>query len=224
MRFAPIAAFCSASLMMVAQPAWAEPNCKPTARVATQNYPGPARIVPGNNLIKPAGKAVEANGQKIIIEGQVLDSRCAPVPEAVVELWQNSPTGRWLLAGAEDLANASPVFTGAGRTYTDHDGRFRFITAFPAPITYTVRRDNKRSYVVKRAPFVNVKVAAEKMPTLNTALYFSDDVRNDGDDIYRKLSGKTRSDVTITVTQQEDEQLVGDVKLVLSGKAPYRTY
>ncbi len=224
MRFAPIAALYFASLLMVAHPAWAEPSCKPTARVATQNYPGPARIVPGNNLIKPAGKAVEANGQKIIIEGQVLDSRCAPVPEAVVELWQNSPTGRWLLAGGEDLANANPVFTGAGRTYTDHDGRFRFITAFPAPITYTVRRNNKRSYVVKRAPFVNVKVAAENMPTLNTALYFSDDVRNDNDEIYRKLGGKARDDVTISVTQQDDEQLVGDVKLVLSGKAPYRTY
>ena len=224
MRFAPIAALYFASLLMVAHPAWAEPSCKPTSRVATQNYPGPARIVPGNNLIKPAGKAVEANGQKIIIEGQVLDSRCAPVPEAVVELWQNSPTGRWLLAGGEDLANANPVFTGAGRTYTDHDGRFRFITAFPAPITYTVRRNNKRSYVVKCAPFVNVKVAAENMPTLNTALYFSDDVRNDNDEIYRKLSGKARDDVTISVTQQDDEQLVGDVKLVLSGKAPYRTY
>lgn len=224
MRFAPIAAFCFASLLMVAYPVWAEPSCQPTARVATQNYPGPARVVTGNNLIKPAGKAVEANGQKIIIEGQVLDSRCAPVPEAVVELWQNSPTGRWLLAGGEDLANANPVFTGAGRTYTDHDGRFRFITAFPAPITYTVRRNNKQSYVVKRAPFVNIKVAAEKMPTLNTALYFSDDVRNDNDEIYRKLGSKAREDVTITVTQQEDEQLVGDVKLVLAGKAPYRTY
>lgn len=224
MRFAHFTSYVLPLSLLLMQSALAEPSCAPTAQVATQNYPGPARIVPGNNLIKPAGKALEASGQKIIIEGQVLDSRCAPVPEAVVELWQNSPTGRWLIAGNEDLANARPVFTGAGRTYTDHDGRFRFITAFPAPITYTVRRNSKRSYVVKRAPFVNLKVAAEHIPTLTTALYFSDDVRNDGDEVYRKLGGNAREDVTIAVTQQEDDQLVGNVKLVLSDKTPHRTY
>lgn len=203
--------------------AQAEPSCAPTLRVATQNYPGAKAIVPSNNLLLPAGKAVEANGQKIIIEGRVVDSRCAPVQEAVVELWQNSPTGRWLLAGREDLASANPVFTGAGRAYTDNDGRFTFTTAFPAPLTYQVTR-NKRTYKVTRAPFLNIKVSGKNISTLNTALFFSDDVRNDADDGYRKLSGKARSDVTIQVTQDDDEQLVGDIQLVIAGKAPYRTY
>ena len=201
----------------------AEPVCAPTSRVPTQKYPGAAAIITSNNLLLPAGKAVEASGQKIIIQGRVLDSRCAPVQEAVVELWQNSPTGRWLLAGREDLATPNAVFAGAGRTYTDHAGRFRFITAFPAPLTNQEQGD-KRSYAVARAPFVNLKISAKALPTLDTALYFSDDVRNDKDDSYRKLSGKGRSDVTIRMQQNDENELVGDIELVIAGKAPYQTY
>lgn len=201
----------------------AEPTCAPSARVASQNYPGASAVVTSNNLLLPAGKAVEANGQKIVIEGRVLDARCAPVQEAVVELWQNSPTGRWLLAGREDLASANPVFTGAGRTYTDSEGRFRFITAFPAPLTYRVTR-NKRTFTVTRAPFVNLKISAEKMDTFTTALFFSDDVRNEKDEVYSKLSAKARNDVTIRMQQNEVSELVGDIELVIAGKSPYRTY
>lgn len=218
-----VSLFTMVAVCMGAAAAKAEPSCTPTARVATQNYPGAAAVVTSNNLMLPAGKAVEANGQKIVIQGRVLDSRCAPVQEAVVELWQNSPTGRWLLAGREDLATPNAVFAGAGRTYTDSDGRFSFITAFPAPLKYQVRRD-KRTYTVTRAPFVNIKVIPQNQPTLNTALFFSDDVRNDKDEIYRKLSSKARNDVTVRMKQDDEGELVGDIELVIAGKAPYRTY
>lgn len=189
----------------------AEPVCAPTAQVKTQNYPGAAAVVTSNNLLLPAGKAVEASGQKIVIQGRVLDSRCAPVTEAVVELWQNSPTGRWLLAGREDLATPNAVFAGAGRTYTDAEGRFTFITAFPAPLG-------------KRAPFVNIKITAQNVPTLNTALFFSDDVRNEKDETYSKLGSKARGDVTVRMREGDTGELVGDIELVISGKSPYQTY
>lgn len=201
----------------------AEPVCAPTAQVKTQNYPGAAAVVTSNNLLLPAGKAVEASGQKIIIAGRVLDTRCAPVQEAVVELWQNSPTGRWLLAGREDLATPNAVFAGAGRTYTDSEGRFSFVTAFPAPLTYKATR-NKRTYTLTRAPFVNIKITANQMPALSTALFFSDDVRNDKDEVYGKLSSKARGDVTVRMREDDAGDLVGDIELVLSGKSPYRTY
>ena len=214
---------CIVMVVATAAAAQAEPSCTPNARVATQNYPGAAVVITSNNLLLPAGKAVEAGGQKIVIQGRVLDARCAPVQEAVVELWQNSPTGRWLLAGREDLATPNAVFAGAGRTYTDSEGRFSFITAFPAPLTYRVTR-NKRTYTITRAPFVNLKISAEKMDTFTTALFFSDDVRNDKDEVYSKLSSKARSDVTIRMQQNDASELVGDIELVIAGKSPYRTY
>lgn len=203
--------------------AQAEPSCEPNARVPIQNYPGAAAVITSNNLLLPAGKAVEASGQKIVIQGRVLDARCAPVQEAVVELWQNSPAGRWLLAGREDLATPNAVFAGAGRTYTDSEGRFSFITAFPAPLTYQVRRD-KRTFTITRAPFVNVKISADKMAPFTTALFFSDDVRNDKDEVYSKLGSKARKDVTIRMMQNDESELFGDIDFILAGKSPYRTY
>ncbi len=188
----------------------AAPGCTPTARIPAQNYPGEKAIPPGNDLLQPAGKAITAQGQKITIQGRVLDKNCMPVKEAIVELWQNSPTGRWLLAGADDLASVDPVFAGAGRTYTDNDGQFTFVTAFPAPVG-------------KRAPFVNVKVSGEGIPDLTTALYFSNDTRNAKDDAYGKLAGKLRDSATIRTTQDGDE-LTGTIDLVVAAKAPYRTY
>ncbi|MDX2094529.1 MAG: hypothetical protein SFW64_01100 [Alphaproteobacteria bacterium] len=200
-----------AALLAYGTTAQAGPTCAAGATVPVQNYPGASAIVPGNNLLLPAGKAVEAAGQKIILHGQVLDTRCAPVQEAVVELWQNGPTGRWLLAGRDDLASANPVFAGAGRTYTDSEGRFSFITAFPAPLE-------------KRAPFVNIKISGKGLPTVKTALFFSDDARNATDDAYRKLGEKPREDVTIRMRGEEDGALQGDIVLVIPGTMPFQTY
>lgn len=205
-----LSVFCAFTLMMGAMPALAEPSCKPTAAVPAQNYPNPRDIPSGNNLLKPAGKALEADGQKITIYGRVLDNRCAPVPQAVVELWQNSPFGRWLLAGKEDLATSRAIFAGAGRTYTNTDGSFAFVTAFPAPLG-------------NRAPFVNIKITADKMPTLTSALYFSDDSRNGNDDLYRKMVG-TAGDSVIKMQQTEDGELVGTIDIVLPAKMPFSEY
>jgi protocatechuate 3,4-dioxygenase beta subunit len=193
------------------QAAWAAPACKPTATVKVQNYPGASSIVTSNNLVQPAGKSVAAEGQKLIIKGRVLDSRCMPIPEMVVELWQNSPTGRWLLAGDRDLATPDPVFAGVGRTYTDNEGRFTFITAFPAPLG-------------KSAPFVNVKVKGYGMADFSTALFFENDARNDNDTGYKKLESPTRQSVTLSMSQSEEGDIVGAIDLVLPSKAPYRTY
>lgn len=200
-----------ACLVLLASPASAAPKCPPTERVATQNYPRASTIPTSNNLLQPAGKAVEAEGQKFILVGRVLDSTCTPIPEAVVELWQNNPFGKWTLAGSTELATPNAVFAGAGRTYTDGDGVFRFITAFPAPLG-------------KRAPFVNVKVSASGLKNTSTALFFSDDARNDSDAVYKKLSAKTREDVTIKMQQDANGELTGLIDIVLPGKAPHRTY
>jgi protocatechuate 3,4-dioxygenase beta subunit len=194
-----------------ANAAFAEPICKPTSAIATHNYPGGASIPSTNNLIQPTGKAVAVAGQQLIIYGRVVDITCAPVREAVVELWQNSPTGRWLLAGDADLASASPVFAGAGRTYTDSDGNFTFITAFPAPLG-------------NNAPYVSLRISGQGFKDISTALYFSDDARNARDAKYSKLASNMRSDTTIAMQQGDDDTLVGTIQLVIPSKAPFRAY
>jgi hypothetical protein len=62
------------------------------------------------------------------------------------------------------------------------------------------------------------------MAPFTTALFFSDDVRNDKDEVYSKLGSKARKDVTIRMMQNDESELFGDIDFILAGKSPYRTY
>ncbi len=201
-----------AVLCLAAPVVMAAPACTATNRVATENYPGYKNIYPSNNLLLPAGKSIEADGNRLIITGQVLDPACKPIPEATVELWQNNPYGHWLRATDSDLVTPYPTFTGTGRTYTDVEGRFSFTTAFPAPLK-------------DRAPFVNLRV---KIPgngnSYATAVFFEHDARNSNDPVYVKLSEKTRRDAELKMAPDADGTLVGTIKIVLPAPSPYRTY
>jgi len=197
--------------LALATPGFAAPTCVPSNRVATENYPGARAINPSNNLVLPAGKAVAAEGQKITITGKVRDKNCAPVANAVVELWQHNPYGRWILATDADLAGAEPSFAGAGRTYTNNEGEFTFFTAFPAPVG-------------KRAPFVNFKIEPQGLSDFTTAAFFAGDERNDADVVFKKLSEKTRKDVSLMVEQNAAGELVGTLEIVLPTVVPYRVY
>jgi protocatechuate 3,4-dioxygenase beta subunit len=70
-------------------------------------------------------------GERIILEGRVLDEGGGPVTETLVELWQCNAAGRYAHRGDEHDAPLDPNFTGAGRTLTDAEGRYRFITIKP---------------------------------------------------------------------------------------------
>lgn len=196
---------------VAAHHAQAEMLCRATPSLATVNYPGAKRIVPSNNLLLPAGKSIPAEGQKLLVIGRVLDNRCMPVPEAVVEMWQVNPFGQWLLAGPEDRVTPNPAFAGAGRAVTDTDGQFQFVTAFPAGVG-------------KRAPNLNFKIFSDGEHSFSTVLFFAGDERNAADPIYQKLSTVARADVTLRMGKTDDGDLAGTLDIVLPTRAEYRTY
>lgn len=70
-------------------------------------------------------------GQRIVVEGRVLDEDGRPVPSTLVEVWQANAAGRY--AHKIDRWNAplDQNFTGAGRALTDSDGRYRFVSIRP---------------------------------------------------------------------------------------------
>ena len=70
-------------------------------------------------------------GERIIVEGRVLDGDGRPVPNTLVELWQANAAGRYAHKVDQHPAPLDPNFTGAGRTETDADGRYRFVTIKP---------------------------------------------------------------------------------------------
>jgi protocatechuate 3,4-dioxygenase beta subunit len=75
--------------------------------------------------------AGEPLGQRVIVHGRVRDGDGRPVPRTLVEIWQPNAAGRYRHAGDNWPAPLDPNFTGVGRTLTDDDGRYRFITVKP---------------------------------------------------------------------------------------------
>jgi protocatechuate 3,4-dioxygenase beta subunit len=75
--------------------------------------------------------ADEPRGERIIVTGRVLDSNGHPVPRTLVEIWQANSAGRYVHAKDQHPAPLDPNFTGAGRTLTDENGAYRFVTIKP---------------------------------------------------------------------------------------------
>jgi protocatechuate 3,4-dioxygenase beta subunit len=75
--------------------------------------------------------AGEPLGERIIIEGRVIDEEGCPVPETLVEIWQANAAGRYAHRIDDHAAPLDPNFSGAGRALTDKGGRYRFVTIKP---------------------------------------------------------------------------------------------
>jgi len=73
----------------------------------------------------------EPQGERIVLSGRVLDANGRPVPNTLVEIWQANAAGRYLHAGDQHDAPLDPNFSGCGRTITDNEGRYRFVTIKP---------------------------------------------------------------------------------------------
>jgi len=92
---------------------------------------GEGRIGPGDNDLTRQHDGGEAQGQRIIVHGRVLDSDGRPVPDTLVEVWQANAAGRYRHSNDTWPAPIDPNFTGAGRVLTDSDGRYKFTTIKP---------------------------------------------------------------------------------------------
>ncbi len=73
----------------------------------------------------------EPLGERIIVTGRVVDGDGRPVRNALIEIWQANAAGRYRHAVDRHPAPLDPSFTGAGRTMTDGDGAYRFVTIKP---------------------------------------------------------------------------------------------
>ncbi len=73
----------------------------------------------------------EPQGERIVVAGRVLEEDGRPVRNALVEIWQTNAGGRYRHDGDQHPTPLDPNFTGAGRTLTDSDGRYEFITIKP---------------------------------------------------------------------------------------------
>jgi protocatechuate 3,4-dioxygenase beta subunit len=70
-------------------------------------------------------------GERIIVTGRVCDEDGRPVRRTLVEVWQANAAGRYAHKDDQHEAPLDPNFSGAGRTLTDDEGQFRFVTIKP---------------------------------------------------------------------------------------------
>lgn len=127
--------------------------------------------VPQHMLAPP-----DTRGERIRIEGRVLDGEGAAVPDAVIEIWQANSHGRYHHPADTRTAPLDPGFTGFGRAGTDDEGRYWFETIKPGAVPFSGAR--------MQAPHVCLTVFARGLlHHLLTRLYFEDEPANEIDPI-----------------------------------------
>jgi protocatechuate 3,4-dioxygenase beta subunit len=75
----------------------------------------------------------EPIGERITVSGRLLDAGGRPIRDSLVEIWQANAAGRYAHRWDRWPAPLDPNFSGGGRTVTDSDGRYSFVTIKPGP-------------------------------------------------------------------------------------------
>ncbi len=125
------------------------------------------------NVVAPPG----VPGERIIIEGQVLDGIGAQVKDALLEIWQADAKGRY--SHPHD-GGVNPDFRGWARTGTDFKtGFYRFETIKPGAIADAGGFWQGRAM----APHVTLWIAARGINIgLHTRAYFADEAEANAKD------------------------------------------
>ena len=122
-----------------------------------------------------------ARGERIAVEGRVLDGDGRPCADALVEIWQANAAGKY--AHPEDPLPRDaldPGFTGFGRAATDAEGRYRFLTIRPGRV---------RGRLGLHAPHLNAGVFARGLlQRLSTRIYFEDEASNADDPVLAAIA------------------------------------
>ena len=129
--------------------------------------------------------ALKADGQEYIVPkntegalklcGYVYDGEGNVVPDAVIEVWQANVFGNYNHPEDESDTQIVNEFSGFGRSCTDQDGRFFFITLKPGQVA---GRGN-----TLQAPHIAVNVFARGMLKQQvTRIYFSDEIKSNSED------------------------------------------
>jgi protocatechuate 3,4-dioxygenase alpha subunit len=124
-----------------------------------------------------AGNGV--TGERVTIQGRVLDGDGKPVPDSLLEIWQANAHGKFAHPEDTQQKPLEPGFRGFGRVPADKDGNFHFTSVKPGQVPGPGGKP--------QAPHLLVSVFARGLlRRLVTRIYFPDDPGN-ADDFALKL-------------------------------------
>ncbi|WP_412558970.1 protocatechuate 3,4-dioxygenase subunit alpha [Thalassospira sp. MIT1370] len=153
-------------------------------------------------------------GERIIIEGRVIDGTGTPLRDALLEIWQANADGRY--NHELDRQNRGEIdanFRGWGRTGTDFDTAvYRFETIKPGVVTGRNGRD--------MAPHVNFWIVARGINIgLNTRMYFGDEQNaNEVDPVLNLIEQAERRKTLIATRDDSGAVPVYRFDIVLQGE------
>jgi protocatechuate 3,4-dioxygenase, alpha subunit len=184
----------------------AEPCLQPTPSHTVGPFYGYALPFPGGGDIAPTG-----HPGTVTVHGHVYDGSGAPVPDALIELWQAAPDGD--LAGAPGSMRRDPVdgghlgrngvdFTGFARVPTDADGHWAARTLKPGARP-------------GHAPYISVCVFARGLlHHLFTRVYFPEDTRAHAEDpLLASLDAGRRETLVATAERAATGSYRFDIRL-----------
>ena len=136
-------------------------------------------------------------GERIRIEGRVIDGSGTPVRDVLVELWQANASGRYNHPADVQDKPLDPTFRGWGRSCSDFKtGVWTFDTIKPGQVEGRAGRP--------MAPHVNLWIVARGINIgLNTRMYFSDEAAaNAADPVLNLIEWEVRRNTLIA--QRDD--------------------
>ncbi len=151
-----------------------------------------------------------ASGERIRVEGLVMDGIGSPVKDVLLEAWQANAQG--IYAHPEHPGEVEDGFRGWGRVITDFDtGEWAFDTVKPGPV---MGRNGQMM-----APHINLWIVARGINVgLNTRLYFEDEAEaNAGDPVINLIEWEKRRATLIAKRSIRDGAVVYRFDICLQG-------
>ena len=148
----------------------------------------------GQDIAGPRNK-----GERIRVEGRVLDGAGVPVTDVLIEIWQANAQGRY--NHPEDTSELEVDFTGFGRVVPDFEtGVFSFETVKPGPVPGSGPGTTGHS----QAPHLNLWLVARGINLgLNTRMYFGDENEaNTADPVLGRIESVARRQTLIAERYQ----------------------
>ncbi len=132
-------------------------------------------------------------GERIIVQGRVLDEEGRPVPGTLIELWQCNAAGRYHHPVDQHDAPLDPNFTGAGQVVSGPDGGYRFLTIKPGAYPW---RNSPNAW---RPAHIHLGVFGPGFATrLVTQMYFPGDPLLGYDPIFQSTADSAARDRLIS--------------------------
>ena len=152
-----------------------------------------------------------AKGERIRVEGLVIDGTGSPVKDVLLEVWQANAEG--IYAHPEGGGDVEEGFRGWGRVISDFDtGRFAFETVKPGAVP---GRGGK-----PMAPHLNLWIVARGINIgLSTRMYFSDEpVANAADPVLGLIENHARWPTLIAAREERDGMALYRFDIRLQGE------